>query len=967
MFNYVCLSRRSIFLVAQLVIGAVLIAPAASAQAPVSDDFHAASLNQNLWTFVNPRGDATLTMTGTNAVINVPSGLNHELWANTTTAPRLMQAVTNSASVNFTVEAKFDSGLVFQSQGSQEEGIMVEQDAQTFIRFALFSGSGSSYVYIATFASGQPTTITYTAVPLASGQVPVWIRVTRATNTWTMSWSTNGSTYTTAGSSFNYTLTVNQIGPYAANAGNSSIGAPAPAYTASIDYFFNTASPISPEDGGADLTPTSISASPGTTTATVNWNTADYSSSRVDYGLNTSYGSNVTNSSLVTSHALSVPALTCATTYHFKVTSTDWTGYSVSSSDGTFTTGSCGIQGGPTISNVAVTPGISSATVAWTTNVNASSRVDYGVSNLYGSFVSDSTLVTTHSLSLTNLNCGVLYHYAVTSVDGNGNSSTTADSTFSTAGCGGPVSDDFHGSTLNTSLWTFVAPCCGFVKMNGTDALLVVPPGENHDAWITGDQTIRLMQPTANVNFQVEVKFDTPVPVTNQEEGIIVEQDSNTFMRFDLISGGRLYAAAISNGTVATGGIMSLSNTGAPFWLRVNRSGDTWTMFWSNDGVNFSQGPVITYHMTANRIGPSAGNASDSNAGTPAPSLTAAFDYFFNTASPISPADGGMAQPPNQPTINVWYGDSQAFGQNGTPQQWVNILGNVTAPSGIKSASYTLNGGSPQFLRVGSNGQRLVDTGDFNVEIDHASLNSGANTVVITATDNQNHTSSHTVTVNYTAGKVWTLPYSIDWSQVSNIQNVAQVVDGQWAIQPDGTVRTMQVGDDRLIDIGDVTWTDYQVTVQMTINALECTAFGPGVVIGWKGHTTDPTQPQPDQPRTGHPFFGLGWYATTGNETPAQAKLNIYANSPSFPETPLVQDTSGWKPVLGQQYTIKFAVQRNPNGTSSHFSLKIWPSNTAEPANWNLQADGDASSGSVLLAAYDADVSFGNVSIVPLP
>ena len=202
-------------------------------------------------------------------------------------------------------------------------------------------------------------------------------------------------------------------------------------------------------------------------------------------------------------------------------------------------------------------------------------------------------------------------------------------------------------------------------------------------------------------------------------------------------------------------------------------------------------------------------------------------DYFFNRASPISPTDGGLPQPPNQPVFNVWYGDNQTFGQNGIPQQWVNILGNVSAPSGIASASYTLNGGAPQFLRVGPNGTRLADTGDFNVEIDHAILKPGANTVVITATDNLNNTTTHTVTVNWeNTGQVWPLPYSIDWSTVTNISDVAQVVDGLWAIQPDGTLRTMQSGYDRIIAIGDETWTDYQVTAEMTFNSFDCYDFG---------------------------------------------------------------------------------------------------------------------------------------------
>ena len=121
----------------------------------------------------------------------------------------------------------------------------------------------------------------------------------------------------------------------------------------------------------------------------------------------------------------------------------------------------------------------------------------------------------------------------------------------------------------------------------------------------------------------------------------------------------------------------------------------------------------------------------------------------------------------------------------------------------------------------------------------------------------------------------------------------------------------------------------------------------------------------PDQPRTGHPYFGVGEYGISRPGTPSN--LNIEANSPNFPETTLIQDTSGLKLVLGVKYVFKFAVQRNPNNTSSHYSLKVWPASTAEPANWSLQANGDASTGSVLLVTFRSDVSFGKITVAAFP
>ncbi len=72
--------------------------------------------------------------------------------------------------------------------------------------------------------------------------------------------------------------------------------------------------------------------------------------------------------------------------------------------------------------------------------------------------------------------------------------------------------------------------------------------------------------------------------------------------------------------------------------------------------------------------------------------------------------------------INVWYGSQQTFGANGQPQQWVNVLGDVSDPSGMASLTYTLNGGPANTLSMGENQVRLVEPGEFNVEIDYASL-----------------------------------------------------------------------------------------------------------------------------------------------------------------------------------------------------------------------------------------------------
>jgi hypothetical protein len=75
------------------------------------------------------------------------------------------------------------------------------------------------------------------------------------------------------------------------------------------------------------------------------------------------------------------------------------------------------------------------ATVAWTTDEDASSQVEYGVTDRYGSQTPvESTQVKTHAVALSNLIPGTTYYYSVISIDGAGNRSQSSGSTFKTVG-----------------------------------------------------------------------------------------------------------------------------------------------------------------------------------------------------------------------------------------------------------------------------------------------------------------------------------------------------------------------------------------------------------------------------------------------------------------------------------------------------------------------------------------------------
>ncbi len=185
----------------------------------------------------------------------------------------------------------------------------------------------------------------------------------------------------------------------------------------------------------------------------------------------------------------------------------------------------------------------------------------------------------------------------------------------------------------------------GSVSVNGHALVLSVPAGSAHDTWSDGVNGLRVVQPVANADFEVESKFESMGGAAFQDEGILVEQDASTVLRFDVYNAGgsvNLFAASVSGGVASVKVASTLSpSPSAPFWLRVKRTGSTWLFTYSLDGVSFVTAGSFSFAMTVAKVGPYAGNAA--NGASPPPAWTATVDYFFNTASPIIPEDGSGA------------------------------------------------------------------------------------------------------------------------------------------------------------------------------------------------------------------------------------------------------------------------------------------------------------------------------------
>ncbi|MFH0951603.1 MAG: fibronectin type III domain-containing protein [Patescibacteria group bacterium] len=174
------------------------------------------------------------------------------------------------------------------------------------------------------------------------------------------------------------------------------------------------------------------------TSATITWQTDILSNSYVRYGLDATYGSEVSNSSMVTDHALILSGLSAGTQYHYQIASTDEAGDTTTSQNRFFTTaaGTSGDTTAPGVFNISVNAIATSAEVSFITNEDAHAIVYYGPTSSYGSQVTESAGSYTgpHLLTILGLEALHTYHYQIFVEDIAGNSFTSNDFHFTTSG-----------------------------------------------------------------------------------------------------------------------------------------------------------------------------------------------------------------------------------------------------------------------------------------------------------------------------------------------------------------------------------------------------------------------------------------------------------------------------------------------------------------------------------------------------
>ena len=321
--------------------------------------------------------------------------------------------------------------------------------------------------------------------------------------------------------------------------------------------------------------------------------------------------------------------------------------------------------------------------------------------------------------------------------------------------------------------------------------------------------------------------------------------------------------------------------------------------------------------------------------------------------------------------IDVWYGDQQEFGNLGLPQKWINILGNVQSENGIKRFEYQLNNSDAKALTLGSDLHRLAAQGDFNVDLNKEDCKEGENLLELIAIDSVDQFLKKKITFSLQKYQPWPLPYSIKWSEVENIQDVVQVVDGQWEITKDG-LHNLDTYYDRVVAFGDDSWENYEVTTTVTFHDFTPPQKGPptynvshaAIASRWPGHSEDELQPH----RQWYPLGATSEFRLSAGLDSCRWRI-FDGPKPKSIRFYVEQEVSDYRNIeLNMVYGMKHRVE-TVGIDSTKYSVKLWPMEQPESNEWDfsgIEHEENLASGSVLFLAHNTSVTFGNVQVVPI-
>lgn len=298
-----------------------------------------------------------------------------------------------------------------------------------------------------------------------------------------------------------------------------------------------------------DTTPPSITniiAAPiGGTQSGINWTTDKLATATLEYGTTTSYGLSASvSSTALLSHTTTLFGLAPNTTYYYCIHATDAAGHQANSCGHSFTTLATPVVVDPAANIIAVSSslvGTSSASVSWTTDENTSGTVRYGLTTAYETDVlSDTTLGTAHTITLSSLLPGTTYHFRVKAVDHANNITYSDDHTFTTSGTApsGAAAESVNGATGGGSGGG--AGASGPATPAPTPALITAAAADSQIIFLWRNPS------TGNFAGTTIVRKADGYPSSPTDGEVIYSGNSRTFTDTNLVNGTTYYYSLYS-------------------------------------------------------------------------------------------------------------------------------------------------------------------------------------------------------------------------------------------------------------------------------------------------------------------------------------------------------------------------------------------------------------------------------------
>jgi hypothetical protein len=203
--------------------------------------------------------------------------------------------------------------------------------------------------------------------------------------------------------------------------------------------------------------------------------------------------------------------------------------------------------------------------------------------------------------------------------------------------------DEFNISTLD-SKWTFSKGSSGAgntYDVNTTTAgnfHFTADGTTNHDCSGATVNCLRIIEVGPSSDFTATTKLNTIPPNGSGNYnflGILAYQDGSNYMNFVLESDGSTSTQwrmaiekTIGGSATTTSGCTGLTSLTAPFYVRVSRVGNVWTLYKSTDNLSYTSCANVTQTLTINSAGKGIGIVHDVLYGTGSGFTGSDFDWF---------------------------------------------------------------------------------------------------------------------------------------------------------------------------------------------------------------------------------------------------------------------------------------------------------------------------------------------------